>query len=190
VVLHGCFVSKAGLSAAICSAVLFASPAHAVPFSVTGASFTVGTGYGTDGNEASGTLLNVQFSTSGFLTQNFALEAPGQFATFTFGSVNLLEANAFSGIKTAEKDNLGIVANFTFANPLGDIENISAVGTATTGPVSDSHVDYTLVWAPLVVDFGTTGQFSIDLHDLSFTTQGLQTLIATDVPPENWTIFG
>jgi hypothetical protein len=171
-------VFKGGVTAAL-AGILWALPANAIPFDVTAATFTVGGGYGIDINEASGTKLNVQFSTAAFATQNFDLSAPGQFVTFTFGTVNLQEADAHSGIKAAETDGLGIIANFTIPNPLGSNSNISTIGTAFTGAVSDSHVDYTLVWEPIIVDFGTTGQFSIDLLDLSFTTRGAQSLIAT-----------
>jgi len=55
---------------------------------------------------------------------------------------------------------------------LGTSQNLAAVGTATTGSVADSHVDYTLTFAPVLVNFGNGGAFRIDLSDLSFVVAG------------------
>ena len=154
---------------------LASTAAHAVFFEITDASFSPGSGYGTDASETSSpTLLGVQFTTTVSLPLTFTLNTVGQSQTFTFGTVNLQEPNAGGGILAAETDNLGVLANFTFTSPLGSTEAVSAVGTATAGSVSDSGVDYVLDWAPVLLDFGLGGQFRISLLDLSFSGAGSQ----------------
>lgn len=152
---------KIALAIGTMSFIAIAPVGNAIPITITGASFTAGSGYGTETNENSGTLLDVQFSTSIFSAQNFALNAPAEFFTFTFGTVNFLETDAGSGanagIKSQETDNLGVTASFTFTDPLGITKNVLATGVATAGSVSDLAVDYTLVWAPVQVAFGTGG---------------------------------
>lgn len=158
------------------------TPANAIPFSITGASFSPSAGYGIDNAEQqmqNPTLLDVRFSTSAFSVQNFMLNNVGDSHTFNFGTVDFQEPNAGGGILAAETDNLGVIANFTFTNPLGSTEMVSAAGMATTGSVSDVFVDYTLDWTSTVVNFGVGGSFEISLQDLSFSTQGLLTQTAT-----------
>jgi len=75
--------------AILAAGLLVSAPALAVPvgFTISGVSFTPGTGYGVDSSESLGTptLLNVRFSTSGFLAQNVSLDLPTS-ATSTFFS--------------------------------------------------------------------------------------------------------
>jgi hypothetical protein len=170
----------------IAAAALVAGPwsagaAHAaVLFTINGASFAPGSGYGADAEESSGTLLDVRFSTSGFSGQNFSLDLPSPSANvFLFGTVDLQESNAHGGILAGETDNLGVTANFTFVNPLGAVQNLVAVGSATAGSVSDAAVDYVLTWTPVLVNFGGGGQFRIDLADLSLSGIGARNLNAT-----------
>ena len=146
------------------------SPANAVPFSISSVSFALGSGYGVDPDETpTGNLLDVAFDISGFVAQNFPLTLPGDFVTFLYGTVDLQEPNTGGGIDATETDNLGVTAHFLFTSPLGVTQDLVAIGTATAGAVSDDAVDYTLVWTPLLVNFGTGGQFRIDLANLSFT---------------------
>lgn len=146
------------------------SPANAGPFSISSVSFTFGSGYGVDASESpTGNLLDVAFDTSGFVAQNFSLTLPGDSVTFLYATVDLQEPNTGGGIDATETDNLGVTAHFVFTSPLGGTQDLVAIGTATTGAVSDDAVDYTLVWTPLLVNFGTGGQFRIDLANLSFT---------------------
>lgn len=171
---------KVMLAIATMGCLATAPMAAAVPFEITAASFTPGSGYGIDADEDSGTLLDVRFVTSGtFTPRQFDLSAIGQFLTFNFGTVNLQELNAKGGINNNEIDNLGVTASFTFTNPLGVVQNILATGTAITGSVSDSFVDYTIVWTPLMVAFGTGGVFEIAMNNLSFADQGSQVQTAT-----------
>jgi hypothetical protein len=149
--------------------------ANAIPFNITTVSFTPGSGYGVDSNESTptATLLDVRFSTAGFVTQNATLGSVGAFFTFNFGTVDLEEPNGHSGITSNETDNLGVTASFTFTDPLGIIQNVLATGTAITGSVSDAATDYTLVWAPTTVNFGSGGIFEIAMNSLSFSGRDL-----------------
>jgi len=157
-----------------------ATTANAIPFDITSVSFTPGSGYGIDANEKFGTLLDVRFATNNtFTPQSFDLNSVGQFLTFNFGTVNFQEPNSHSGITANEIDNLGVMASFTFTNPLGITENIFATGTAVTGAVSDAFVDYTLTWNPITVAFGSGGLFEIALNNLSFSNMGSQIQTAT-----------
>lgn len=151
-----------------------------VLFNITGAAFVAGAGYGEDIDEGSPTLLDVRFSTAGFVGQSFSLDIPSpSSSTFLFGTIDLEEPNGHSGIQASETDNLGLTASLTFTSPVGATQNVIAVGTATTGSVSDSASDYTLVWTPVVVNFGNGGQYRIDLANLSFSGMGSQQLNAT-----------
>lgn len=172
------------------------SQAAPVQFDITATSFSAGSGYGLDPTTGSaaikdannagdtGTLLNVAFSTSIFSTQNFSLSTiGGAGATFNFGTVDFQE----QWINTAETDNLGVTANFTFTNPLGAVNNVSAAGTAFVGDTKDTGgstdttvVDYRLLWTPLDVAFGTAGGvFTISMNELVFTDRGSKTQTAT-----------
>ena len=72
-----------------------------------------------------------------------------------------------------------MLASFIFTNPLGITQTLTAIGVATRGPIPDPEVDYTLSWNPVKVNFGLGGQFQIDLLDLSFSNNGIQTQTAT-----------
>jgi hypothetical protein len=160
-----------------------AAIAAPVYFGITDASFVSESGYGQDGSERTSlnpTYLNVGFSTSAFTDQYFSLDLPSPFSkTFVFGTVDFEEPDAHSGIVLGETDDLGVTANFVFTDPLGITKVLTAVGTATTGAVSDAQVDYTLTWDSVLVNFPVDGQFRIDLAKLSFTGTGSQDLMAT-----------
>jgi hypothetical protein len=151
----------------------------ATPFSITSVALTPDSGYGLESLDATDTTLDVRFATSTFSSQVFSLTAINQFVTFNFGTINFQEPNGNPGITINEQDNLGVTAQFTFINPVGENKIISATGTAILGFVNDQAVDYTLLWNPTVVNFGTTGSFRLALNDLSFSGQGAQALNAT-----------
>ncbi len=161
----------AGLAVA---GLLCAAPAaNAVTFTITGGSFNPGSGYGTGNND-----LDVRFSTSGYWNspKTFDLTTVGQQSSlFSFGLISLYETN----ISQSETGSLGIQATFNFTNPFSSttplLVQTSGV-VAYTGDVNDCFlcffnpdaVDYTIDWAPTTVNFGTGGQFRIDMTDLSF----------------------
>jgi len=150
-----------------------------VPFTITGAQFLPGAGYGIDRDEGSGTLLDVRFSTSAFTAQNFALSAVNQSFTFNFGTVDLEESNAHSGINPAEMGDLGITANLTFTAPTGVTQPVTATAVATAGSVSDLQVDYVIDWSPVEILFGNGGAFRLSLTDMAFDGMGAQFQTAT-----------
>lgn len=151
----------------------FSSGASAVPFNITVASFAPGSGYGVDPNEASGTLLDVLFTTT-FAPQNFTLGAVGDSRTFDVGTIQFREDNAHSGILSSETDGLDIGVTLTFTDPFGTLVPFLVIGSATTGSVSDSATDYVIDWNPVQFAFGSGGLVEVALDDMTFT--GLQTL--------------
>jgi hypothetical protein len=159
---------------------VFSSAASAVPFTVTAAQFsTVGPGYGQDGDEDPGNLLDVRFSTSVFTQQNFVLGALNQQFTFNFGTIDMQEPNAHGAILAGETEGLGITATLTFTAPAGVTQTITANGVATVGSVSDSAVDYVIDWSPVTIMFGNGGSFQLSLTDMSFSGLGAQFQTAT-----------
>ena len=151
------------------------NPANATLFTITSVSFTFGSGYGDDADETpSGNLLDVEFDTSGFVAQSFTLTNALDNQSFFFGTVALQEPNTGGGIDATETDNLGVTAHFVFTSPTGSTQDVTAVGTALTGSVSDAAPDYFIVWTPTIVPFGTGGVFKIELNNLTFT--GLESL--------------
>ncbi len=158
---------------------LVSAHGNATPFSITSTAITPGSGYGLESSASPDTTLDVRFSNAAFGPQVFSLTAINQFLTFNFGTVNFQEPNGNPGITGDELDNLGVTAQFTFESPVGANQVLSAAGTALLGMVNDQEVDYTLVWSPTIVNFGTTGSFRLSLNNLSFSGQGVQALNAT-----------
>ncbi|WP_153111867.1 PEP-CTERM sorting domain-containing protein [Propionivibrio limicola] len=171
--------------------VLASSPVQADPvsFNISAASITSGAGYGVDTGlgssaENGGTLLDVVFSTT-FVAQTFSLSDVGESFSFGLGTVNFREPDigpgANKGIHNNEIDGLDVTATFTFADPLGVLSSLTAIGIATTGEITDSPeaMDYTLTWSPIVTNFGDGGQFRISLNELSFDNTGTETQTAT-----------
>ena len=153
--------------------------AHAAPVSVTVSDFAFvpGAGYGDDGGENGGTLLEVNFLKN-FSGQSFDLNAVGSSVTFGVGSVQFLEPSGHGGITGNETDNLGVVGHLTFTSPLDSPLKVFASGTAEASNKKDGtflHID----WADSFLAFGNGGQLRISLNDLTFTgdpklTQSMQ----------------
>lgn len=183
-------LKKAALATCLFAAT---SVASATVFTVSGSSASPGGGYGIDAVESgASTLLDVAFSNAGFVTQTFNLTTAGQSSDiFTIGSVHFRESNNSQGIRPAEMDDLGVTWALDFTAPGVGTNSIVAVGNAIVGSIQDSAVDYMLTWSPIVVNFGTTGRYQIDLFDLAFSTVPSSpqnqlarvTLLDVDVPP-------
>ncbi|NRF68013.1 hypothetical protein HLB44_13550 [Aquincola sp. S2] len=151
-------------------------PAQAAPVlvSVPSFSFAAGSGYGVDAAESTGTLLDVLFSSTGFAGASFALDTVGASQTFDVGTVRLREANAHSGIRSAETDLLGLQASITFGAPFAGSLPLLASVSATTGSVSDSDFDLTIAWSPFQLSLADGSVLGIALNTLAFA--GAQTL--------------
>lgn len=164
-------VASAGLA-------LTALQGHAAPVSVSisGFSFTPGSGYGIDTDEKKdvATLLGVLFSASAFVTQSFSLAAPGDSWSFNVGTLNFVEPDKHGGIVENETDNLAVIAKFTFTSPFGSSIQVAATGTATTGSVSDSATDLKIDWLPTQVSFGSGGMLEISLNALEFKQASIE----------------
>lgn len=178
---------KAGIVSAFALAAAFSTAASATPFSITGASFDLlhlGTGYGNESNQVengnNAILVDVGFVNSAFATQNFTLtNKDDTFGLFKFGTVTFKE----SEISQAEANNanLGVSAVFNFAQPGVGQQTVTATGTAVLGKVNGNEtdpVDFKINWNPVVISFGSTGSFQIDVTDLAFVTSN-QVLDAT-----------
>lgn len=169
-----------GLALAVSLTFSLQATAEPVAISVTGASFSIGGGYGNESNptetSANATRLKVAFNTSAFLTQLFSLDLsnpPGSSThTFTFGTIVLQEPDTNGGIRVAETDDLGVTADLVFSDAGIGTRTLVGTGVATPGPVSDADIDYALTWSPVVVSFGDGGQLRISLDDLSWTGTG------------------
>lgn len=174
---------KSAVSTAIATLALAATTAIAAPVQVgiNGASFTPGAGYGVDLFEFVGaTLLDVKFSTSAFVAQNFSLAAAGASHTFSMGTVNFAEPDVLLvwGIEQAETDNLGVSARLNFINPFGSQVQVNATGIATVGRVGDAGVDFQINWSPIDLAFGEGGVLRLALQNLSFSDSGTQQQMA------------
>lgn len=173
-------IQKAALAVAAVGLMAAASVAQAVPISISSASFNPKGGYGQDGCETCGKLLDVRFSNTAFSTQEFSLNAAGDSRTFTIGTVDFRESEAYGGINRYETDKLGI-KGFLNLSVDGAFSHLKFVGngTAYTGAISDADVDYSLSWLPRRISLGSKGLLEISFNELSFTGTGAQTLMAT-----------
>lgn len=159
---------KSLLATALTVVAVGGASAAPVSVSVSPFSFVPGAGYGVDGNEIGGTLLDVAFAVApGF--QNFVLNAPGNSAGFNFGSITLNESGL---INANETDDLGVLARFLFQQPFAGLETVTASGTAVVGLVNDLDIDLTIAWNPLNVAFGNGGLLRITMDTLSFRFSG------------------
>jgi hypothetical protein len=165
-------VIKKFLTLAATSLALAAPVAQAVPFTLTGASFTPGSGYGSErfGTELlSPTLLDVSFTTAGILSPlNFSLNSAGAFRDFNFGRITLNEVF----ISQSERDDLGVAANLSFSSPFAGTQTVTATGLARAGFTFDGAVDFEIDWAPVTVGFGSGGLFSLELNDIGLFFNG------------------
>ncbi|MBO1075646.1 PEP-CTERM sorting domain-containing protein [Roseomonas marmotae] len=197
-----------GLAAAAAVTVASMATAMAAPvnFTVTGGSWSVGSGFGTGNSQ-----LDVTFS-SLVTAQSFSLNQ-GQTASFLFGSATLNEtcinsgntiADVLSGcgVGGSELDNLGVTANLTFTSPLASTVQSVAITGAIAGPVNDLFepplriTDFFIDFNPVTVNFGEGGEFVLNLSDLYFSSTGTitnaasVTLTATPVPePASMALF-
>jgi hypothetical protein len=172
----------------VASALLCAAPtllAAPVSFGVSTASISAGSGYGIDSGsngENGGTLLDVRFANN-FLAQAFSLANVGDSFSFDFATITFNEPNtgngANLGIRSDERDGLGLTASFNFTGPAASVIDLTAIVTATAGPIDDAAVDYAISWSPVEADFGTGERFRVSVNTLSFSELGSQTASAT-----------
>jgi hypothetical protein len=158
----------AALATLLCTAVT-AAP---VAFQVTPTAFGAGAGYGSDGSELGGTLLDVGFSASGN-TSSFSLEQPLETFTFAVGPITLLEQGT---IDAAETDGLAVQAVFAFTDPTIGNVIVSGLGVATVGTLGDADVDYRIDWTGANVAFGNGGLFNLTLSSTLFRDAGASQL--------------
>lgn len=158
--------------------------AEAVAFEVDTATFSFPdtSGYGKDGQENGGKLLDVVFGLSPLPTL-FDLE-DGDAETFKIGTVSFLEPNTGSGANRGINDNefkadLGVMLTLDIDGPVARTLTLQGTGTAFKGAIDDDAIDYALTWTGLEVAFGDGGLFAISLNALDFANVGSKDLFAT-----------
>jgi hypothetical protein len=171
-------------AAAAAAAVILAVSAHAAPvtFTLDGAAFVPGLGYGVDTQENGGKLLDVLFTPT-LTPLSLSLEV-AESRSFAIGTVELREPDAGSGsnlgINQQEHDAaLDVGASLAFVGPFAGQQSIGGLGLATRGAIGDAAVDFGIDWTSVIVPFGTGGTFELALGDLGFTALGAQTQLAT-----------
>ncbi|HYP68758.1 MAG TPA: PEP-CTERM sorting domain-containing protein [Thiobacillaceae bacterium] len=97
------------------------------------------------------------------LAQSFNLINVGDHFDVTFGAGKWSEED--NTLVAGETDNLNITGNLVLTSPVSTTGlNVGVTGTIT-GNLDDSAVDLSVTFAPVTVNFGTTGQFTVDLSD-------------------------
>lgn len=165
-------LKKILMVAATMSVGAFGTAANAVPFEITGGGYSLGSGFGcpTTGQNA---FLCVAASSTLATPSIFNLVNAGDSTLLTFGTFTLQDDN--NSLSAGEQDNLDVTAFLTFTNPImGNVQQISVTGT-TTGVFADADIDLSISFAPVVLNFGTGGQFTV-LFDSMFFGANPQTV--------------
>lgn len=170
-------IARAAFATALLSASALVS---ATPFSITGTSQTVGTGYGT-GNAQ----LNAAFTLFALPGTFDLLE--GQSFVFQFGTVNYQEVCVSSGGPGCsdgqgngnETDGLEFSAGLTFGGPVNQSVTSVATTKAFAGLSNDAAEDFFLKFDLIELAYGNGGMVSIELEDLHFFGVGSKALMAT-----------
>lgn len=179
-------LSKLLVPAAFAATMVFpvTSSASVISFTVTGGSWTLGSGWGPactssacndgiNGNEGdtgngshtvvgNHTQLNMDWTIAGF-PQSFSLTNVNQYFDVTFGAGKWSEED--ETLDAAETDHLDITGNLVLSVPTsGTVQNVGVTGKATGG-LNDAANDLWVDFAPVTVSFGTSGQFTVDFSD-------------------------
>lgn len=175
------------IAALACAGACASAPsANALPITITGASFSPGSGYGVDPGpnpENGGSLLDVFFSVAPGLPQSVPLN-PDTPWSFSLGSVALRESDAGNGANAGirgnhEQDDLGVQATLHFGGLPTMTLSIVGTGSAAPGRIDDAQIDYFLDWTLASLDLGDGGWLDIQLDRLSFTDRSTLTQTAT-----------
>lgn len=174
------FIAGATLLLAAQSGVANATP---ISFSITSGLWVLGSGWDEActgaGCDADHTKANVDWMiTPSVAGKTFTLTDVGDAFIFTFGSATLAEEN--NNIEAGETDNLNITGIINLSSPslAGTVNSTLAI--ATTGLLKDTNsidtgagnIDLIATFAPVLVNFGNGGQFTVDLSDPSWNCQG------------------
>ena len=170
---------------AVIGACSMASPASALPITISGGSFAPGAGYGVDTGqnaENGGTLLDVLFTLS-VAPPTFDLSNVGAQFVFEFGTIRLREPDTGNGgnfgIRNQEQDSLTVGASLSFSGPLPPMLSMTGTGTAYEGVIDDNDIDFMLTWDLASLDLGNGGWLDIQLAPLTFSGRVERTQTAT-----------
>lgn len=162
------YINKMLLKAVLAAGLLGSASAGAIPFTVTGGSWTLGSGWGAACTgadcDASHTKVNADWTIASTVAgKTFTLTDIGDAFTFTFGSARLAEED--NKFDSTELHNLDVTGILNLSTPTAGSESRIAVVAATSGSLNDAADDLVVTFAPIYVSFGNGGQFSVDLSD-------------------------
>lgn len=162
------------VSAAFTAAMVLPATASAVVITIdSGSSWSLGSGWAagctTSGCDSTHTELNMSWTIDSGLDgySNNTLTSVGDFFEVDFGAGTWSEED--NALVLAETDDLGITGILKLLQPnSADVLNVGITGTATKATLSDNDIDLTVAFAPAIVNFGTTGQFTVQLSTMSW----------------------
>lgn len=158
-------MKKMLLAAAAVTVSSFGTAAGAVPFEIMGGGYTLGSGFGCPTTNQNAFLCVAAASTIAN-PSTFELNNAGDTELLTFGTFTLQDDN--NALSAGEQDNLDVTAFLNFVNPfMGQVQQIAVTGT-TTGVFNDAAIDLSIVFDPVLVDFGTGGRFTVLFDSLYF----------------------
>lgn len=161
------------VSAAFTVAMVLPATASAVAITIdSGSSWSLGSGWAAgctaSGCDSTHTQLNMSWTIdSGLAGYSTTLTNLNDTFEVNFGAGTWSEED--NTLVLAETDDLGITGILKLSVPtLADVMNVGVIGTATKATLSDNAIDLTVDFAPVTIDFGTTGQLTVDFSTLSW----------------------
>jgi hypothetical protein len=173
-------LSKLLVPAAFAAAMVFPVTSSALTITISSGSWSLGSGWGPactdaacngEGDTGNGnnivignhTLVNMDWTIDGALSQSFSLNNVGDTVQITFGAGTFSDEN--NRLDAGETDNLDITGILNLSVQSG-INNTGTVTTAT-GILGDAQPDLSIVFDPVAVDLGSAA-FTIDFSDPSW----------------------
>jgi len=161
------------VSAAFTVAMVLPATASAVAITIdSGSSWSLGSGWAAgctaSGCDSTHTQLNMNWTIdSGLAGYSTTLTNLNDTFEVNFGAGTWSEED--NDLVLAETDDLGITGILKLSVPtLADVMNVGVTGTATKASLSDSAIDLAVDFAPVIVNFGTTGQLTVDFSTPSW----------------------
>jgi hypothetical protein len=155
------------VSAAFTVAMVLPATSSAVVITIgSGSSWSLGSGWAAgctaSGCDSGHTQLNMDWTIdSGLAGYSTTLTNLNQFFEVDFGAGKWSEED--NALVSNERDNLGITGVLKLSVPtLADVMNVGVTGTAVGEQLSDDTIDLTVDFAPVIIDFGNTGQLTVD----------------------------
>lgn len=161
------------VSAAFTVAMVLPATVSAVAITIdSGSSWSLGSGWAAgcaaSGCDSTHTQLNMSWTIdSGLAGYSTTLTNLNDTFEVNFGAGTWSEED--NSLVLAETDDLGITGILKLSVPtLADVMNVGITGTATKASLSDSAIDLTVAFDPVIINFGTTGQLTVQLSAMSW----------------------